>query len=258
MEEEIKPKKKRFSRKWWLIGVIFFIILVITLAEDDNTTQTSSTTQSDNSFSVESTVSKQIENKENEQENFSIVTFVVDGDTVEIKNGNRIRLIGIDSPERGESFYNESRNALEDMVLNKKVRLEKDISDTDRYNRLLRYIFIDGVFINKEMVRQGYATAYPYEPDTTYKNEFSLVEKDAKLSKIGIWSQQSLKSIDDITQENTNQADNYTLPVCASSDCDCSHFSTHEYAQWFHNNHDPYDSHRLDRDNDGIACESLP
>lgn len=50
----------------------------------------------------------------------------------------------------------------------------------------------------------------------------------------------------------------YSLPSCSSSDCDCGDFSTHAYAQWFHDNYDLSDKHRLDGNKDGVVCESLP
>lgn len=101
-------------------------------------------------------------------ENLALVTFVVDGDTVEIESGERVRLIGIDAPERGDSYYSESKVQLEKLVLNKQVRLEKDVSQADRYGRLLRYVFVGDLFVNLEMVKKGYALAYTYPPDVKY------------------------------------------------------------------------------------------
>ena len=69
------------------------------------------------------------------------------------------------------------------------VRLEKDISEKDRYGRLLRYVYIDGTFVNAELVRQGYARAKAYPPDAKYQVYLEAIEKEARHMKRGIWRQ---------------------------------------------------------------------
>ena len=119
---------------------------------------------------------------------FSTVTYVVDGDTVEIDTGERVRLIGIDAAERDAPFYRESRDTLSRLVLNKKVRMEKDVSDKDYYNRLLRYLYVDDTFVNLEMVRQGYATVFMYPPDVTYTAQFLEAQQEARSKQLGLWA----------------------------------------------------------------------
>ena len=98
-----------------------------------------------------------------------IVTDVTDGDTFKIQNGQKVRLIGINAPEKNEKYYQESTKYLESLVLNKEVTMEKDVSDTDRFGRLLRYVYLeDGTFVNLEMVKFGYAKAKSYKPDIKY------------------------------------------------------------------------------------------
>lgn len=190
------------------------------------------------------------------------VVSVVDGDTLKVSSGEVVRLIGIDSPETKAPYYMEAKNKLTELTLNKKVGLEKDISKVDRYGRLLRYIYVGDLFINLEMIKQGYATAYTYPPDVKYSKEFVAAEKDARNNKRGLWSSSAPATV--TPAPATTQAPppssggSYSLPPCASSDCDCGHFSTHAYAQWFHDNYDPADNHRLDRDVDGLVCETLP
>ncbi len=124
--------------------------------------------------------------KTNEKQTF-YVTRVIDGDTIVVDGGVRIRLIGIDAPEKNEYFYQEATQALQQMVLRKNIKAEKDISETDRYGRLLRYVYIDDIFVNLELVRQGYAKAKSYPPDIKHQSEFLKAEQESIKNKNGIW-----------------------------------------------------------------------
>jgi len=116
-----------------------------------------------------------------------LVTEVIDGDTIVIEGGYHVRYIGIDAPESGELYYLEAKQANEDRVIGKEIRLESDISDKDSYGRLLRYVYIDGDFVNAEMVRQGYAWAVAYPPDVKYQVYLESIEKEARQAKRGVW-----------------------------------------------------------------------
>ncbi|MDI6885900.1 MAG: thermonuclease family protein [archaeon] len=74
-----------------------------------------------------------------------------------MQNGDKVRLLGINTPEKGQPYYEEATNRLKELIEGKTVTLEKDIEDKDQYERLLRYIYIDDTFVNLEMVREGYA-----------------------------------------------------------------------------------------------------
>jgi micrococcal nuclease len=115
---------------------------------------------------------------------------VIDGDTIVLSNGNHVRYIGIDCPEMDneEPFAREATQANRDMVAGKIVRLEKDTSETDRYGRLLRYVYIGNKFVNLELVRLGLAEAKDYPPDTKYKIFLDTAEAEAKLARRGIWT----------------------------------------------------------------------
>jgi micrococcal nuclease len=112
-----------------------------------------------------------------------IVTKIVDGDTIHVAiNGTNytVRYIGIDAPEnttKNERLGADATERDKELVAGKRVILVKDVSETDRYGRLLRYVFADNVFVNYELVREGYAEATPYPPDTSCKQVFY----DAKL-----------------------------------------------------------------------------
>ncbi len=99
----------------------------------------------------------------------TVVSYVIDGDTAMLKNG-RIRLIGIDAPEIGQPYFSKAKNKLKELIEGKEVKLEKDITDKDKYGRLLRYVWVDNALINLEMVKLGYANSYAYPPNVKYQN----------------------------------------------------------------------------------------
>lgn len=103
---------------------------------------------------------------------------VVDGDTFVLSSGEKVRLIGIDTPEKGEELYEEASERLESLIIGKELKLKKDVSETDRYGRLLRYVYAEDVFVNAVMVEEGYASAFRYEPDVRYADYFSSLESD--------------------------------------------------------------------------------
>lgn len=123
-----------------------------------------------------------------------LVKSVIDGDTIELEDGTKIRYIGIDTPESVhpskpvECFGKEAATKNEELVGGKRVRLEKDISETDRYDRLLRYAYVGDLFVNDFLVRQGYANAVSFPPDVRYLEQFRQAEREARESKRGLWS----------------------------------------------------------------------
>lgn len=118
---------------------------------------------------------------------------VIDGDTVEIEGGERVRYIGIDTPETVDPrkpvqcFGVEASRKNKELVDGKEVRLEKDVTDTDKYGRLLRYVWIGETLINLELVKQGFAQSYSYPPDIKYQDDFVKAEREARDTKIGLW-----------------------------------------------------------------------
>ena len=125
------------------------------------------------------------------------VTRVVDGDTIDVEidgKTERVRYIGIDTPETVDPrkpvqcFGVEASKKNKELVEGKMVRLEKDITDRDRYGRLLRYVWVDDTLINQELVAQGFASSYSYPPDIARQDLFVVAEKKAREEKLGLWS----------------------------------------------------------------------
>jgi len=130
-----------------------------------------------------------------------LVIRVIDGDTIEVDiDGTiyKIRYIGIDAPElddkRAEfcALAQEATRLNRELVEEKTVRLEKDISETDKYGRLLRYVYVDGIFVNAELVRQGLAWAEAYEPDIKYQDILEELETEARQAGRGLWATSTL------------------------------------------------------------------
>ena len=115
---------------------------------------------------------------------------VVDGDTIIIEGNYQVRYIGMDTPEiqpNVEPFAMEAWEANRRLVAGKEVRLERDVSQTDKYGRLLRYVYVDDVFVNAELVRQGLAEAKAYPPDTKHHDYLEQVEAEAREAGRGMW-----------------------------------------------------------------------
>lgn len=122
------------------------------------------------------------------------VARVIDGDTIELEGGTRVRYIGIDTPETVDPrkpvqcFGVEASNKNKELVDGALVRLERDITDLDTYGRLLRYVWVDDTFINLELVKQGFAYSYSYPPDVKYQNVFVKAQQEAREAKRGLWN----------------------------------------------------------------------
>ncbi len=93
------------------------------------------------------------------------VTRVIDGDTFVINSGETIRLLCVDTPEKNTEGYEDATLFLEDLILNKEVTLNSSITDKDIYGRLLRYVYINGTFVNKEILQNDYGKLLIIPPE---------------------------------------------------------------------------------------------
>ena len=119
----------------------------------------------------------------------TIVTKVIDGDTVVVEGGWHVRLLGMDADEKGYPCYDAAKTGLENLILSKNIVLEKDVSDVDQYGRCLRYIFVGSTNVDVQLVKEGLAVARFYQPDVKYRTEISAAETYAQQNKIGCkWS----------------------------------------------------------------------
>ncbi|MFN3477335.1 MAG: thermonuclease family protein [Candidatus Methylomirabilales bacterium] len=120
---------------------------------------------------------------------------VIDGDTILLQNGERVRYIGINAPEvnhspRGaEPLGREAKEANRRLVEGKRVRLEFDSERRDKYGRLLAYVFLeDGTFVNGWLVERGLAKAVSYPPNLKYQDLLKKLEQEARKKQLGVWA----------------------------------------------------------------------
>jgi micrococcal nuclease len=129
-----------------------------------------------------------------------LVAKVIDGDTIVLENGEKVRYLGINTPElhhpkkEVECFAYQAYEKNKELVLGKKVFLQKDISEKDKYDRLLRYVFLDekmstdeGSFVNLYLVKNGFAYAATFPPDVKYTDLFLKAQKEAYQKNLGLW-----------------------------------------------------------------------
>ena len=129
---------------------------------------------------------------------------VIDGDTFVTLEGEKVRMIGINAPEKADIYGRESKNYLKSLIEDKQVTLMGDAlnNDTDRYGRLLRYVLLNSVDINKKMISDGYAFAY-----LTYKfsksSEYRMAQIESRDNMLGMWGGKKSKTkiINDIDND---------------------------------------------------------
>ncbi|UCG60706.1 MAG: thermonuclease family protein [Candidatus Zixiibacteriota bacterium] len=159
-----KLTKRRF-RVWATVAVLVVLILAVRLVEDIG-------------FDRKPT------------DRFT-VTAIIDGDTMELGGGDRLRLLSIDTPEKDEPFYQEATDFLTEMALGKTARIEFADTRRDRYGRLLGYVYIDGIFINEAILENGLGNLYLFRDTDVDRPETGCMlsaQRRAIAARKGIWS----------------------------------------------------------------------
>lgn len=181
------------GKKYLLVtGFVIFSLLISFVITRFPNKKINQTNIPQERFSSDSGETKGIKDKEEglDQVNLFKVRRVIDGDTIEIEDGRKVRYIGIDTPESTtilECFGKEANAKNSELVLGQEVRLEKDISETDKYGRLLRYVYVNNIFINELLIEEGYANFSSYPPDIKYQNIFLESEREAMENGRGLW-----------------------------------------------------------------------
>jgi micrococcal nuclease len=145
--------------------------------------------------------------------NHVFISRVIDGDTLELANGQRVRLIGIDTPEmyKSKKLYRDARKSKQDLQTiqelgkssyaftrklaeGKRARLEFDVEKRDRYGRSLAYVFIksddsEEIFLNAEIIKQGYASLMTFPPNIKYVDLFRRLYRQAQEQNRGLWKE---------------------------------------------------------------------
>jgi micrococcal nuclease len=126
-----------------------------------------------------------------QQEARCVVRQVADGDSFRCSDGRRVRLIGIDSPERDQRpFGSKAQKALLGILPpGSDVKLEHDLAPTDRYGRLLAYVWVGPTLVNEAMVRGGWALLYTVPPNVKYAERFGRAQNEARAQGTGLWAE---------------------------------------------------------------------
>jgi micrococcal nuclease len=193
---------------------------------------------------------------------------VVDGDTIVVDRGRgseRVRYIGVDTPETVkpgspvEWMGKEASAANRALVEGREVILEKDISEVDRFGRLLRYVWVaEGgglLFVNLELLRQGYAQVVTYPPDVRYVDLYLEAQRQAREAGLGLWAEPppGTGTSQSAPPGDRPGCDPAYPTVCippAPPDLDCGDIPFRRFEVL------PPDPHRFDRNGDGVGCES--
>lgn len=120
---------------------------------------------------------------------------VIDGDTILLGNGERVRYIGINTPEtkhphKGVEYFGREASQYNKKLVDKKmVRLEFDVEKRDRYQRLLAYVYVDDIFVNARLVQDGYAQVYTVPPNVRHHELFLKLQRVAREEGRGLWAE---------------------------------------------------------------------
>ncbi|PZT71331.1 nuclease [Streptomyces sp. SW4] len=200
-----------------------------------------------------------------------VVLRIIDGDTIEVRGDGRlldeneptrVRLLAIDAPEQGSCFAEEATARISALLPpGSRVRVERDVELTDRYDRHLLYLWSeDGTFVNESLARSGHAEAVLYPPNDKYWPRISRAEDTARTTGAGLWSAcppttpstTSTPSPPTSTtlpaSDDTTGADLPNGPPAGVPDVDCRDLDGPVRVG-------PDDPHRLDADGDGIGCD---
>lgn len=223
------------------------------------------------------------------------VVSITDGDTIRVTladgTNEPVRLIGIDAPESGQPFSAEAKDLLTSLLEGQTVRLVRDESDRDNFGRLLRYVYLGEQFVNRLMVESGLAVARAYPPDTAHSASLDGAANDAEISALGLWSVPTTTTTAATTTTTTSQPPTTTVAptttVTTTTTIPATTTTTTPPAQNCHSSYEgacllvgagdydcaggsgngPYyvtgpvyvvgpDEFDLDRDGDGVGCES--
>ena len=124
----------------------------------------------------------------------ALVTKILDGDTIEINNQTRVRLLCINAPEKKKPYYEEAKTFLK-QIENREIEILRDKEDTDRYNRSLRYVFYENRFINLEILEKGLAHVYLCK-NLRYEEVLEEAEQRARQEEKGLWKKSTGKCAD--------------------------------------------------------------
>lgn len=182
--------------KLWQLYIIPFLFILLVLS-GENTSLLLGKLQSFEDIAKETNALGEVNIRDMQKVH---VSRVIDGDTIEIETGEHVRFIGVDTPETVhpkksvQCYGKKASNKTKALLEGKDIYLEKDVSETDRYGRLLRYLYIPNpdapeevIFVNEYLIEQGYGVVITYPPDVKYHEQFLEAQRVAQEEKRGLW-----------------------------------------------------------------------
>ena len=218
MKKSTKIKRLKFSIIILAILIILIGLLSATLSTNssnivDNlknlSTEIASSIINDNTLNLSDNVKNTLNNYINPSSNSTSdntsnisselykVVRVVDGDTIIIDykgTEERVRLIGVDTPEsvhpdkeKNTEFGTTASNFSKELLTDKYVKIELDVQERDQYGRILAYVYLNDVMVNKTLLQEGYAKVATYPPNVKYVDDFTSIQEEARNNKKGLW-----------------------------------------------------------------------
>jgi len=133
---------------------------------------------------------------------------IIDGDTLDLATGQRLRLKGINTPEYSMQYYTEAKDLLQSLTQNKQIQIQD--YGIDKYGRTIAHIFIDEKNINAKILQEGLATLYYYEPDTYYE-ELKQAEEFARINQRGLWKKSPNENCIELIELKTDEPEKLIL-----------------------------------------------
>lgn len=179
------------TKKWTIYVLVIILVVIQLISNKSNPLPKISLTPTDVPVPTISVTTY-------EKQKVKVVR-VIDGDTIEIEGNKKVRYIGINTPELhdprrpiqcfGQISTDENRRLVE----GKEILIQKDVSEVDRYKRLLRYVWVPSIdsgqdlFVNDYLIRQGFAQVSSFPPDIKYQQQFMEAQTEAKENNRGLW-----------------------------------------------------------------------
>ncbi|MDZ5782145.1 thermonuclease family protein [Marinococcus luteus] len=236
-----------------------------------NTEEASNGNSSEDSESTDEEASADAQSDSDAEDTNATVTNIVDGDTIDVDyegGEERIRLILVDTPETKhpqmdvQPFGPEATEFTTSVLEGEDVRLELGVEERDYYGRLLAYVFVDGENFNQQLIEEGLARVAVYPPNTEYLDEFEAAEEEARSAGIGIWSLEDYVTDDGYEEQDDESQDSPGESGSSDSgessedvyyeNCDAARDAGADPVR----EDDPGYGGHLDRDGDGVGCET--
>ncbi len=194
----MRLSKKNQQLLFSLVALLFWIIFVPKNIGQENPNK-------EQNHQIQTGTTQLVNEKTNASDSATLklekatVLRVIDGDTIEIQTASgsvkKLRYIGINTPETVDPhrsvqcFGQQASDRNKELIANQTIYLEKDVSETDKYGRLLRYVYLEtsNLSVNEQLVSDGYAVASKYPPDIKYQDKLAAAEKQAKIAQKGLW-----------------------------------------------------------------------